>query len=134
MPRMSVVAHGIDLVEIERIERMEREHAERFIDRCFSLAERDGADERPKRRHEFLAGRFAAKEAVLKALGSGWSGGIRWTDVEVVNERSGRPVVRLEGEAARIAAQQGVTEWVISISHTAGLAMASVIGLGDSST
>lgn len=123
--------HGIDLVEVARIAHLEEEHAERFIDRIFTPGEIRYANERPKRRHEHLAGRFAVKEAVLKALGTGWSGGIKWTDVEVLSERSGKPSLRLGGVAARIAAERGASEWVISISHAGGLAIGSAIGVGD---
>ena len=130
---MATLVHGIDLVEVERIATLEREHAERFVGRIYTQGELAYADARPKRRHEHLAGRFAIKEAVLKALGTGWSGGIRWTDVEVVSATTGRPTLTLRGEAERRARELGVRHWEISISHAAGLAIGSAVGLADAS-
>ena len=126
----AILAHGVDLVEVARIERLLKEHDARFIERVFTQGERDYADANPARRGEVLAARFAAKEAVLKALGTGWSGGIAWTDVEVVRDDAGRPGVKITGEAARAAKAKFNGEpvtWLLSISHTGGLAMASVV-------
>ncbi|MEM7229520.1 MAG: holo-ACP synthase [Planctomycetota bacterium] len=131
---MHARAHGVDLVEIARITAMLDRHAERFAERCFTVAERAYADAGKRRRSERYAGRFAAKEAVLKALGTGWSSGIAWTDVEVLRAPSGQPGVRLTGEAAAIAARRGIDHWLISLSHTDDLAMASVIGVGSTGT
>jgi holo-[acyl-carrier protein] synthase len=78
---------------------------------------------------EKLAGRFAAKEAVLKLLGTGWRGKIAWTDIEVINNSSGQPAVRMEGEVKRIADAAGVKEIAISITHTANFAIASAVAL-----
>jgi holo-[acyl-carrier protein] synthase len=78
-----------------------------------------------------LAGRFAAKEAVLKAMGTGWAEGIAWTEIEVAARASGQPELRLSGKAAELAAKQGISSWQISISHTEGQAMASVIAVGE---
>ena len=105
-------------------------HGERFLRRCFTEAERAYAEDNPRRRLEHLAGRFAAKEAVLKVLGTGWSGGIAWTDAEVVREASGRPTVRLHGRCAEVAAERGIVEWWLSISHIETHAVASAIGVG----
>src|SRR5450432_2715544 len=102
-----LIGHGIDIVQTDRIRRMVEAHGEHFLGRVFTSAERAYADRSKKRRFEHLAGRFAAKEAVLKALGTGWRGGIAWTDVEIVNEASGRPGVHLMGECAVIAAGLG---------------------------
>lgn len=102
-------------------------HGERFLERVFTEAERAYADANPRRRAEHLAARFAAKEAVLKALGTGWRDGIAWTDVEVVREPSGRPGVRLHGRAAGIAAELGVSGWLLSLTHTGDTAAASAI-------
>jgi len=82
-----------------------------------------------KRYYEHLAGRFAAKEAVLKVLGTGWRGGIAWTDIEIISEASGQPKVLLTGECERIAREQGITLWHVSISHIETHATASAIGL-----
>lgn len=101
-------------------------HGERFLSRCFTDNERRYA-EGSRRRDEHFAARFAAKEAVLKALGTGWRSGIAWTDIEVAVEPSGQPGVRLAGEADRIAADLGAGRWRLSLSHAGGFAMASAI-------
>lgn len=126
---MSPLAHGIDLVSVARIRSMVEEHGERFLGRVFTPHELECAGDGP-RRDEHLAARFAAKEAVLKALGTGWAAGIGWTDVEVRREDSGRPGIVLSGHAARVAEGQGLRHWAVSLSHTEGLAIASVIGRG----
>lgn len=126
---MRLLGHGIDIVETGRIARMIDEHSDRFLERCFTAGERGYAGER-RRRDEHLAGRFAAKEAVLKALGTGWRDGIAWTDIEVVLLPSGQPAVKLHGAAARIAGDMGITQWSLSITHTADYAAASVIAMG----
>lgn len=126
---MNVLGHGIDLVEIARIERMLEEHGPRFLDRCFTPREAQHADAAPRKRFERLAGRFAAKEAVLKALGTGWRDGIAWTDMEILPDAQGRPVLALRGEAAAIAASRGIGAWSLSITHTDAIAMASAIAL-----
>lgn len=126
---MNVISHGIDLVEINRIERLVGEHGERFLQRCFTPREVAYADDSPRKRIERLAGRFAAKEAILKALGTGWRDGIAWTDMEVLPDTLGRPVLSISGQAAAIAGKMGVNTWSISISHTGELAAASAIAL-----
>jgi holo-[acyl-carrier protein] synthase len=126
---MPIIGHGIDIVETDRIRRMVDEHGQRFLNRCFTTIEQDYAKRNPKRYYEHLAGRFAAKEAVLKVLGTGWRGGIAWTDIEVAREPSGQPTIRLTGECARIAGDQGIARWHISISHIETHATASAIGL-----
>jgi holo-[acyl-carrier protein] synthase len=128
---MSVIGHGIDLVETARIREMIEEHGQRFLDRCFTPAEQASADARRKRRIEHLAGRFAAKEAILKVIGTGWRGGIAWTDMEILNHESGQPMLTLTGETARIAADLGITRWMLSISHIETHATASAIGLAS---
>lgn len=125
---MNAVAHGIDAVEVARIAQMRAEHGDRFMARCFTAAEAAYA-ESSRRRDEHLAARFAAKEAVLKALGTGWRSGIAWTDVEVVALPSGAPEIRLGGRAAEIAAEQRIDRWLVSLTHTEQMALASVIGL-----
>lgn len=123
---------GIDAVGVERVARLIGDDERR---RRSLFTERELAYCRGKRRaSEHLAARFAAKEAVLKALGTGWRQGIAWTDVEVVREPSGRPTVRLSGEAARIAQQLGIDSWLISLSHTDTHAMASAIAIGHART
>ena len=125
---MPIVGHGIDIVETARIKQMVEEHGQRFLDRCFTPAEQAYCRLHPKRYYEHLAGRFAAKEAVLKVLGTGWRGGIAWTDVDVVKMVTGQPTVQLTGESARVAAEQGIERWHLSISHIETHATASAIG------
>ncbi len=126
---MNAIGHGIDLVEVSRIERLAREHGERFFERCFSQRELEYA-RAGARTHEHLAARFAAKEAVLKALGTGWSQGVGWTDVEVERDEFGRPAIVLHGKAREIAAAGGITSWLLSLSHTQTHAIASAIAFG----
>ncbi|MEM7575879.1 MAG: holo-ACP synthase [Planctomycetota bacterium] len=128
---MRIIGHGIDLVDKARIERMLDEHAERFQKRCFTADELAYADGGRRRRIEHLAGRFAAKEAILKVLGTGWSGGIAWTDAEIVREPSGRPSVVLHGRCAEVADGLGIDQWWISISHIETHAVASAIGVSS---
>ncbi len=123
------IAHGIDLVEVARIAQIRTRHSDRFLTRVFTDAERAYALD-TRRADERLAARFAAKEAVMKALGTGLADGIRWTDVEVVRDDAGRPGVALHGRAAEIARARGISGWLLSLSHTREMAMASVIALG----
>lgn len=125
---MNVVAHGIDLVECERIARIMQEHPERFLARILTDAERAYCL-RMKEPTPHIAGRFAAKEAILKVLGTGWRGQISWTDIEILNNESGQPHVTLTGPTAEIARQRGIDRMLISISHTAHHAAASAIGV-----
>jgi holo-[acyl-carrier protein] synthase len=124
---MAILGHGIDLVETARIGRMIADHGQHFLDRCFTQAEQAYCGGH-KRATEHYAGRFAAKEAILKVLGTGWRGQIAWTDMEILNDPAGKPVLRLTAESARLAAELGIVKWHLSISHTAGHAMASAIG------
>lgn len=126
---MPVLGHGIDIVETARIRQLVEAHGRRFLDRCFTPAEQEYCARNPKRQFEHLAGRFAAKEAVLKVLGTGWRGGIQWTDIELTREPSGQPRVMLAGEARRIAEALGIRRWHVSISHIETHATASAIGL-----
>lgn len=125
-----ILGHGIDLVDTPRIERLLSQHEGRFLDRVFTAGERAYCEAGGKQRVQRYAARFAAKEAVLKVLGTGWSGGIAWTDVEVVREPSGQPRVQLYGEAAKVAEQRGITRWWLSLSHLKGHALASAVGEG----
>jgi holo-[acyl-carrier protein] synthase len=127
---MPIHGHGIDLVDVARIAAMIERHGETALARCFTAAERDYCDRQSRRRMEHYAARFAAKEAVLKALGTGWAKGIGWTDVEVRRDPAGRPTVQLHGRAAAIAAEQGIAAWQLSLSHTATQAIASAIAIG----
>ena len=127
-----MIAHGVDITEVARIAGMIERHGDQFLERVFTGRERAYAAE-SRRRDEHFAARFAAKEATLKALGTGWRSGISWTDVEVVSLPSGQPTLHLHARAAEIAREQGIGAWSISLSHTENYAVASVIGIrGDS--
>jgi len=128
---MPILGHGIDIIETRRIAEILDRHAERFLARVFTPDEASYAMP-ARRRVEHLAGRFAAKEAALKALGTGLSRGVAWTDVEVRLLPSGQPTLRLQGRAAIIARTLGVREWHLSISHSHDYAVASVIAVGAS--
>jgi holo-[acyl-carrier protein] synthase len=127
---MKIIAHGIDLVDFPRIESMVARHGARFMDRIFTSREQADADA-IKNTTEKLAGRFAAKEAVLKLIGTGWRGKIAWTDIEVVNNALGQPIVNISGEVKRIADEQGIEQITLSITHTADFAIASVVALRE---
>ena len=128
---MNVVAHGVDLVDCKRLAEAIGRHGERFLNRIYTENELAYCRGR-KRELEHLAGRFAAKEAVLKVLGTGWKDGIAWTDIEVVNTPSGRPVVKLTGQCRLIADQQGLSSILVSISHIDTHAIASAIASSES--
>lgn len=128
---MDIIAHGIDLVDCPRIEQMLERHGDRFVNRVFTRAEQAYAKAH-KNTVEKYAGRFAAKEAILKLVGTGWRGKIKWTDIEVVNDPAGRPEVTLSGEVERIAAKLKISQISISITHTANFAMASAVALSQS--
>jgi len=125
---MSIVGHGVDIVEVARIARMRLEHGGHFLERCFTAAEQEYCLRNAKRADEHFSGRFAAKEAVLKVLGTGWRGKIAWTDMEILNDASGKPVLRLCGECAAVAGALGIVVWHVSISHTEIHAVGSAIG------
>jgi len=121
-----IVGTGVDLAEVARIRSSMERFGDRFRDRIFTSRE-IAYVERKANKYERYAGRFAAKEAGMKAIGTGWRRGVRWQDFEVVNLPSGRPTLRLHGVAADVAKQLGVTEIQLSITHTAELGMAHVI-------
>jgi len=127
---MEIVAHGIDLVDFPRIEEMIKRHGGRFLNRVFTAAEQAYA-EANKNGTEKLAGRFAAKEAVLKLMGTGWRGKIAWTDIEIVNNPAGQPEVTLSGEVKKIARRLSIKHISISITHTANFAIASAVALAQ---
>jgi len=127
---MEIVAHGIDLVDCPRIKAMIERHGERFVQRVFTAAEQAYA-EANKNEIEKLAGRFAAKEAVLKLVGTGWRGKIAWTDIEIINNSSGQPEVTLNGEVEKIADKLGIKHISVSITHTANFAIASAVALAQ---
>jgi holo-[acyl-carrier protein] synthase len=121
-----IVGMGIDVAEVNRIAAVIESQKERFLRRVYTPDE-VAYCEQFRNRYERYAGRFAAKEAAMKALGTGWSNGVRWVDLEVVRERSGRPTLSLKGKARKIADALGVKNIAISITHTAEEAIAQVI-------
>jgi len=127
---MIKIFHGIDLADQSRMEKLRQRHGDRFLRRVFTAREQEYC-RRYRLQAERLAGRFAVKEAVMKMLGTGWQGGIAWTDIETVNDELGRPEVRLSGKVEQLARQLGIEQISVSITHTKGLALASVVGLGS---
>lgn len=119
-----VVGLGIDLVETDRVGRSADRFGDRFLRRIYHPRE---LEQTRGDRVQYLASRFAVKEALFKALGTGWSRGVRWVDVEVRNLESGQPVLYLHGEAAKRAAEIGADRFHVSITHTAGHAAAVVV-------
>ncbi len=119
---------GVDMIEIERVNQAVAAHGDRFLDRVFTPAELAYC----QGRRESLAARFAVKEAVAKALGTGiWRQGVTWTDIETLSDpESGAPRLVLHGSAAAQAQAQGLTTWAISLSHDRSRAIAFVTALG----
>jgi holo-[acyl-carrier protein] synthase len=121
-----IVGLGIDIAEVGRVKAAIERYGETFLRRVYTLKEREYC-ERFKNKYERYAGRFAAKEAAMKALGTGWSRGVRWVDVEVVREKGGRPTIKLAGEAGHVADGLHVKNISLSITHTADQAFAQVV-------
>ncbi len=121
-----IVGLGIDVAEVKRIQAVIVAQGERFLRRVYTQDE-VAYCEKFKNKYERYAGRFAVKEAAMKALGTGWSHGVRWVDVEVVRVKGGRPMLALKGEAKKIADALGVKNIAVSITHTSELALAQVI-------
>ena len=122
-----IVGTGVDLCEVARIRRaVESDHGERLVERVFTVREIAYARKKASP-YERFAARFAAKEAGMKALGTGWRGGITWHDFEVANLASGRPTLVLHGRAAELAEKLKVRNIALSMTHTAEQAMALVI-------
>jgi holo-[acyl-carrier protein] synthase len=121
-----IIGIGIDMEEVERVRGAIERQGERFLKRIYTDKERAYC-EQFKDKYERYAGRFAAKEAAMKALGTGWSRGVRWVDIEVVRIPGRRPTLELGGEARKIAAKLGVKNIAISITHTPKQAWAQVI-------
>lgn len=112
-----IVGIGIDVAEVDRIRDAIERHGRRFVERIFSSAEIEYVD-RKANRYERYAARFAAKEAAMKAIGTGWRHGVRWQDFEVTNMASGRPTLQFHGVAATIAQGLGVRNIALSLTHT----------------
>lgn len=127
---MQIVGTGVDLIEVERIAASIARFGDRFLARVFTPDEIRYC----RSKHNFaerFAARFAAKEAALKAIGTGWHGGVAWVEVEVRRERSGRPTLHYSGRAAEFASRLGMKRASLSLSHTAVHAIAQVILEGD---
>lgn len=121
-----IVGLGVDIAEIDRLQKAMTRHGRPFLERVFTPTEIQYC-ERHKSKFERYAARFAAKEAAMKALGTGWRRGVRWRDIEIKNEAGGKPVLHLHGKAGEHATRLGATRFVVSITHTGNLAFAQVI-------
>lgn len=121
------ISSGVDLIEIERVTQAIERHGERFLNRVFTRQELAELKGNPAS----LAGRFAAKEAVAKALGTG-IGLVAWQEIEILRGPAREPLLFLHGAAAELAAQNHLTEWTVSLSHTETLAVAAVFAVGES--
>lgn len=121
-----IVGAGIDIAEVPRVREAIERYGARFIERIYTPAE-IAYVERKANRYERYAARFAAKEAGMKAIGTGWRRGVRWQDFEVANLPSGKPTLKLHGVAAEVAAALGVRQVSLSLTHTAEQGMAFVI-------
>jgi holo-[acyl-carrier protein] synthase len=127
-----IVGSGIDLIEVARVRQaLERpQTGRRFCARIFTAGETRYCEARGRARYQSYAARFAAKEATMKALGTGWSAGVGWRDIEVVRERGRPPTIKLWGMAAALAARRGINAFHLSISHSAEQAVVAVIAEG----
>ena len=121
-----IVGTGIDIAEVPRIRQSIERFGERFLHRVFTAGEILYCDSKANR-FERYAARFAAKEAAMKALGTGWNHGVRWRDCEVVRQPGGRPTIVFHGKAAEFAAKLGAKNAVLSLTHTKEQAFAQVI-------
>jgi holo-[acyl-carrier protein] synthase len=119
------LATGVDLIEIDRIQEVIARHGKHYLERIFTPAELDYCGKRA----ESLAGRFAAKEAVAKALGSG-IGEVAWRDIEILGDEQRAPVLKLYGGAESRAKELGLLNWSVSISHTQSHSIAFVVAMG----
>ncbi len=121
-----IVGTGIDIAEVPRIREAIERHGQRFLNRIFTEGEIQYCESKANRVERYAA-RFAAKEAGMKAIGTGWNHGVRWRDIEVARKPGGRPSLVLHGKAAEFAAKLGTTNIALSLTHTAEQAMAQVI-------
>lgn len=122
-----IVGSGVDIAEVDRIRNAAERYGARFLERVFTKGEIAYVERRNAGRYERYAARFAAKEAGMKAIGTGWRRGVRWQDFEVANLPSGKPTLLLHGAAARFAERLGAHNVVLSLTHTASEALAWVI-------
>ena len=115
-----VLSVGVDMIEVERIQKALEDSriGKRFRERVFTANEIQYCEKKRRGRYESYAGRFAAKEAVMKALGRGWGSKVSWIDIEVARARSGKPDIVLHNKTARLAEELGIRRWSLSITHT----------------
>jgi holo-[acyl-carrier protein] synthase len=125
-----IVSIGLDLMEIARVEDVIARRGQRFLERIYTPAERDYCERRAAMRATHYAGRYALKEAVMKVLGTGWTRGVRWRDIEVHREPSGPPQVILHGRSAEHARARGIARIHATISHDGGIAAAMAVAEG----
>jgi holo-[acyl-carrier protein] synthase len=121
-----IVGTGIDIAEVPRIAASMQRFGGRFLHRVFTAGEIRYCESKANRAERYAA-RFAAKEAAMKALGTGWNRGVRWRDIEVTREPGGRPTILFHGKAAEFAEKLGAVHVALSLSHTAEQAIAQVI-------
>ena len=127
-----IISTGVDLAEVDRIQSALEDPriGARFRGRVFTQKEIAYCERRRRGKYESYAGRFAAKEAVMKALGRGWGARVRWLDIEVVRARSGKPEIILYDKTARLAEELGIRRWALSITHTKEHGLAFVVAEG----
>ncbi len=121
-----IVGCGIDLVKIERIEKIIKKWGDNFTSRVFTLLEREYCEKKKGNKYQSYAGRFAAKEALLKSLGLGLRG-VNWKEIEIENNELGQSIIKTSGKLKKIASEKGVSKYFITISHTKDYAIAQVI-------
>jgi holo-[acyl-carrier protein] synthase len=121
-----IVGTGVDIAEVPRIAQAIARYGERFLHRIYTEGEIHYCDAKANRVERYAA-RFAAKEAAMKALGTGWNHGVRWRDCEVIRHPGGRPTMKFHGKAAEFAARLRVSNVALSLTHTAEQAFAQVI-------
>ena len=127
-----IVGIGTDIVEVDRIAKMIADHGDHFLERVFTPSEIAHCHPRRKSAPHY-AGRWAAKEAVMKVLGTGFTNEVGWTEIEVCVKPSGQPFVLLHGSTQTVALRLGITEILVTISHTSSYATATAIGISQSS-
>ena len=121
-----IIGCGIDLVKIERVEKIIKKWGDNFTSRVFTLLEREYCEKKKGNKYQSYAGRFAAKEALLKSLGLGLRG-VNWKEIEIENNELGQPIIETSGKLKNIASVKGVSKYFITISHTKDYAIAQVI-------
>jgi holo-[acyl-carrier protein] synthase len=128
-----IISTGVDLAEVERIRAAleDPRTGKRFRERVYTAKEIAYCESKQRGKYESYAGRFAAKEAVMKALGHGWGAQVRWLDIEAARAKSGKPEIVLHGKTAELAGELGITRWALSITHTKEHGLAFAIAHND---